>query len=202
MARQSPHLETERCEPLQPRHYLDLADVLASPSLASPPIDQAAFRSAVSRAYYAAFLATRLVVNRHGAYFGPARGLDLPADEPGIDRHKKFWAGLGCKLKRVGEIGNDLRIWRNHADYDLGDGPRGGWNRGARECVLRANILFRELDKAEEAARVAEQQKRVADQKRQDRIARYSTMYDTAHSMPELPKLLEKKSADSCDGGA
>ena len=68
------------------------------------PINQAALRSAISRAYYGAFLAARPLAADFGIVFDHS--------------HKDFWSDLGRKFKTAADYGTNLRIWRNHADYD------------------------------------------------------------------------------------
>jgi hypothetical protein len=62
-------------------------------------------------------------------------------------------------LRLVGGIGQGLRKWRNHADYNLGEAPQGGWSTGATTALGRAKELIGLLDKPEEAPRVADRQK-------------------------------------------
>ncbi len=88
--------------------FVDLAERLAAETG-----DEAALRSAISRAYYAVF-----------AVFAVARGRlrDHGCWRSGRDPHTRVWAtyrnadGRGCQ--RIGEKGFNLRDRRRRADYD------------------------------------------------------------------------------------
>ena len=87
--------------------YLSLAQELSARS------EEACLRSAVSRAYYAAFHTARdYILRRHPAEHLPG----------GPDDHGKVWRVLetsGRLGARMGRLGKDLRRWRNQADYDM-----------------------------------------------------------------------------------
>lgn len=73
--------------------------------------DEAALRSAVSRAYYAAYCRARnFWRHKHGR---------TPAN---FDVHKAVWdrfrENLDQRYRSIGTIGDRLRRWRNKADYD------------------------------------------------------------------------------------
>jgi hypothetical protein len=87
--------------------YLDLARTLETDKVSS--FQEAALRSAVSRAYYAAYCYAR-------NYASDREGLLLankPSDHGLVKRHhlKKGRADLASELE-------DLRQWRNTCDYD------------------------------------------------------------------------------------
>lgn len=73
--------------------------------------DEAAYRSAISRAYYAAFCVTRDLRLSHG---------DVDAET--AKNHKAFWRSWRESGDRVrmglGDKGNSLRMTRNNADYE------------------------------------------------------------------------------------
>ncbi len=73
--------------------------------------DEAALRSAVSRAYYAAFCKARNHLRQ--------RGESVPRTD---DFHKAMWdkyrGAAGQRYKSIGTIGDRLRRRRNKADYD------------------------------------------------------------------------------------
>jgi uncharacterized protein (UPF0332 family) len=93
---------------MNPRDFLDVADELAT------GIREADWRSAASRAYYAAFHIARRLLGRCG--FGV----------PDADQaHAYLWLRL-CNsgqpdIKRAGEDLQYLRKIRNQADYDIDD---------------------------------------------------------------------------------
>ena len=126
----------------EPHDYLDLAGDLAGRS------NDAAFRSAVSRAYYAALLASEAVAKKRF-------GISCKAGD-----HEGFWIELRSKLRLVGDIGYSLRQLRNHADYHLNFVPNEGWSECAKGSVGRAKELFGWLASADDAARLADRQRR------------------------------------------
>lgn len=91
--------------------YLELAQELAHQGTQSPN-DEAKLRSAVSRAYYAAYCTAR---NR-------LRDKDTGQVPRGTDAHSFVWdcfsASPDDRRKRIGESGQRLRRDRNSADYD------------------------------------------------------------------------------------
>ena len=91
---------------MNPRDFLTLATALAAGTT------EAAWRSAVSRAYYAAFHAARQLLRDLG--FRVPRG---------DQAHAYLWMRLsncgGASLQRAGQLLNSLRTERNRADYDI-----------------------------------------------------------------------------------
>ena len=91
---------------MNPRDFLVVANIL----LAGPT--EASWRSAVSRAYYAAFHAARLLLR------------DLGFKTPRADQaHAYLWLRLSncgdSQLQVAGQRLKDLRGERNRADYDI-----------------------------------------------------------------------------------
>lgn len=84
-----------------PQKFLELAR-----DLAERANDQAALRSAISRAYYAAFLSARAVAETGGRRF------DTP--------HRQVWEHLALNMSFIDLKGLRLRRSRNKADYRLG----------------------------------------------------------------------------------
>ena len=90
------------------REYLNLAKCLAGQE-GIVPNQEASFRSAVSRAYYAAFCHAR---NR-------ARDLDGFSPKGTGDDHQRVRKHFKCQGKEsIASTLDDLRQWRNHCDYD------------------------------------------------------------------------------------
>jgi uncharacterized protein (UPF0332 family) len=94
------------------RQYLRLADELME---RSEELEEASNRSAISRAYYAAF---NLALERAAAI-----GLDVqPSDEECGNQHAACWRAFRAhsdkKLRAIGTLGRDLRDIRNRADYE------------------------------------------------------------------------------------
>ena len=117
---------------MDPRDFLALAQQLAIEATES------AWRSAVSRAYYAAFHVARQLLE------------DLHFHVPHADRaHGYLWLRLSnCgdpQVRRAGEDLNDLRRDRNWADYDLGRLMRG---RVAQTDVQAAARIVQRLEAA------------------------------------------------------
>lgn len=87
--------------------FLDLAQALASQER-KPATEEAKLRSAISRAYYAAYCTAR---NRLGAISFHVR-----------DKHTYVWNhfqnSTDDALKEIGKNGHRLRKDRNKADYD------------------------------------------------------------------------------------
>jgi uncharacterized protein (UPF0332 family) len=91
---------------MNPRDFLEVADELAAGTR------EAEWRSAVSRAYYAAFHQTRNVLRQFG--------FSIPVAN---QAHAYLWLRLANSgqpdLKQAGADLNNLRSMRNRADYDL-----------------------------------------------------------------------------------
>jgi uncharacterized protein (UPF0332 family) len=114
---------------MDPREFLNLAQQL---SLATT---EAAWRSAVSRAYYAAFHVARQLVE------------DLGFTVPRADRaHSYLWLRLSncgeAWLQQAGRELNDLRRHRNEADYDLARSVRSGFARSHEQLATRIIRIF------------------------------------------------------------
>jgi uncharacterized protein (UPF0332 family) len=115
---------------MNPRDFLTLANVLCGETT------EAAWRSAVSRAYYAAFHAARQLLR------------DLGFRTPRADQaHAYLWLRLSncgdAHLQIAGRRLRDLRSERNHADYDI-DAPQHQTN--AASHVRIAEQLIQVLD--------------------------------------------------------
>ncbi len=86
--------------------YLDLAEKLAGEP------DEASQRSAVSRAYYAAFCSARNKLEDENKFKPTGRGKD----------HEKVWnlfqTSTDKDRRRIGCFGNGLRIRRGKVDYE------------------------------------------------------------------------------------
>jgi uncharacterized protein (UPF0332 family) len=82
--------------------FLDLAE-----SLASEPNNEAAARSAISRAYYATFHSGRDYLVCAGS----------PTDR-GRNAHLQVQEELRQKSESVAQVVKRLHVWRKYADYD------------------------------------------------------------------------------------
>ncbi len=86
--------------------YLTLAKELATRD------DEAAQRSAMSRAYYAAFHSARSFLRQEG----------VSISNPGLGEHKSVWDAFQNSRDdqriQIGQRGERLRLFRNRADYD------------------------------------------------------------------------------------
>jgi uncharacterized protein (UPF0332 family) len=112
------------------KEYLSLAQEL------SRRTEEACHRSAISRAYYAAFHAARAYVREHH----PAE--HLPG---GPEDHGRVWRILetsGRLGSRMGRLGKDLRRWRNQADYET---SVAGLPRLVERAVVDAGEILRWL---------------------------------------------------------
>jgi uncharacterized protein (UPF0332 family) len=111
--------------------FLDLAR-----ELVNRPDDEAAARSAISRAYYAAFGTAREHLVQ--------RGIAVPKAGPA---HALVWDhfhAVGDTLhRRIANLGRTLRKYRGHADYD---DTYPDLERDARRAVRFARRLLSDLD--------------------------------------------------------
>ncbi len=112
--------------------FLDLAE-----ELVRRHGDLGAERSAISRAYYAAFHAAGSIARRHGARL-TLTGVDhtLVWDwflQPEADRRSQW----------IGDTGHRLRRARRRADYDAA--PRSNLSLEARDAVRLARRIVTEL---------------------------------------------------------
>jgi uncharacterized protein (UPF0332 family) len=115
---------------MNPQEFLDLADEWSTGAR------EGEWRSAVSRAYYAAFHVARDLF-RQGGFTVPQ----------GDQAHAYLWLRLGNAghpdVQRAGNDLNDLRRWRNRADYELAR----PFDQGvARDYVLLALGVTRLLE--------------------------------------------------------
>ncbi|HUY36179.1 MAG TPA: hypothetical protein VMV69_25800 [Pirellulales bacterium] len=117
-----------------PSAFLNLAIHLSN----DPGADESWFRTAVGRAYYAAF--------HVGLEFAERLGVRLPRQE---HVHKKLMMLLGnCRLTSLSDAGkllDDLKRDRNHADYSLRD-PRFGGRNVALAAIARSQRLCQIID--------------------------------------------------------
>jgi hypothetical protein len=121
------------------RELLRIAAKLAGGSSPSEPAE----RSAVNRAYYAAFLEALDYIHPRGFLRSPGRG-----------SHNRVWnflrSGIGDPDRRrrelrrtIADTGIDLKRRRQEADYrPHAKMPRGG----GKEAVAEANRIIKELD--------------------------------------------------------
>lgn len=99
------------------------------------PNEEAALRSAVSRAYYAAFCyALRIAKKKYGY---------VPADDQ-RDNHGKLQKHLRAMNKKELALKlNDLRQWRNNCDYDDDIPPDA---KGlAERAIYKAEYVFQKF---------------------------------------------------------
>jgi len=92
------------------REFLDLAKALQSSFRASHLVE-AASRSAVSRAYYAAFCHARNYAERHFGFRRTGKGKDHGLLRKHLGRQGPAWKKLADNL-------GDLHEWRKMCDYD------------------------------------------------------------------------------------
>ena len=95
--------------PFDWKHYLDLARDLAQPSASGQGQREAELRSAISRAYYAAFCHARNY-SRDWLNFQPTNTAD---DHGRLKAHLKDGKRRGLAVKL-----DQLQHWRNAADYE------------------------------------------------------------------------------------
>ena len=124
---------------MEPRAFLDAAHVFVQNS------GPAQLRSAISRAYYAAFHASVAILL--------GLGLDLPSSRAGRrrgDDHRFVqlcWLNSGDgQVARIGRQLGDLRVDRNKADYDLQDEDAEDADVAAY-CVELAGRLLQALER-------------------------------------------------------
>src|SRR5258708_4786976 len=99
---------------MNPRQFLDLARELAAKK-DGPPLSQASHRSAVSRAYYAAYNTTVAYLKKIGVEIA-----DQTRSHEAVRR--AFSECSDPTAEVIGEILGDLRAQRRSADYVMDDG--------------------------------------------------------------------------------
>lgn len=92
------------------REFLDLARALRS-SFSSSPLMEAASRSAVSRAYYAAFGHTRSYAEKHLNFQPTKTGRDHQLLRKHLGKRDTPWKDVADKLR-------ELHEWRKPCDYE------------------------------------------------------------------------------------
>jgi muconolactone delta-isomerase len=105
--------------------FLDLADVLAT-----EPNNEAAARSAISRAYYATFHAGRDYLVRVG----------IPVDRS-RNAHLQVQDELRKRSETIGQVVKRLHVWRKYADYDTLSIPD-----VARQAALAVTLARETID--------------------------------------------------------
>ena len=118
--------------------YLDLAQELAGQAT-SPSSQEAKLRSAISRAYYAAFCTARNHLRDREKHSIPRGGQAHPYVRD------QFKQSPDKVRKKVGENLNRLRIQRNKADYDdilarLPDTAKRAIRRGKRRSSIVGSL--------------------------------------------------------------
>jgi hypothetical protein len=98
--------------------------------------DEAAERSAIGRAYYAAFGMARTYLRRQGVRLPPG-GL------PHVAVWDRFHAVPDRAHRRIADRGRHLRRWRTRADYD---DQYPGLTREARTSVAFARGILTDFD--------------------------------------------------------
>ncbi len=101
--------------------------------------EEACKRSAVSRAYYAAFQVTK-------AYMQRCRP-DLPLRGDGRDHD--LWKdllrnGKGAE-RRIGRLGDDLKKWRRDADYEP---IASNWPETSKQAIAAAETILKLIEPA------------------------------------------------------
>lgn len=104
--------------------------------LAARDGDEAAARSAIGRAYYAALGRAATLPRSEGREISPLRIHSQVG--------RTFRNNPDARRSRIGLHLNWLRDERNRADYE--DAVTGDGSKRAREAVLRASIVLRLLD--------------------------------------------------------
>jgi uncharacterized protein (UPF0332 family) len=117
-------------------HYLDLAQEIFDDY---DKADDAAMRSVVSRAYYAAFNLALALLNSKDITFSPTK-----------NSHEEVWKafteGPNSVWKTVGKTGDKLRWKRNDADYHLITKDPVKWSEEARYTIQQAERIIASLD--------------------------------------------------------
>ncbi len=104
--------------------FLDLAEVLAADQN-----NEAAARSAISRAYYATFHAGRDYLVRAGIPIDRSRNAHLQVQEE-----------LRNKSERIAQVVKRLHVWRKYADYDTLSIPDGAGQAAIAVTLARETI--------------------------------------------------------------
>jgi uncharacterized protein (UPF0332 family) len=105
--------------------FLDLAEALAN-----EPSNEAAARSAISRAYYTTFHSGRDYLVRAGVPIDRSRNAHLQVQDE-----------LRRKSEAVGQIVKRHHVWRKYADYDDFSIPN-----VARQAVLAVTLASETID--------------------------------------------------------
>jgi uncharacterized protein (UPF0332 family) len=120
---------------MTPIEFILHATVLANSADSGP----AGYRSAVSRAYYGAFLSARNLIEIE---------LKRKCKIDKVSAHEVVQRFLmGCKVEQAVEMGqllSNLHGYRKQADYDMGDATYEDQDE-AKLCVERANLIIARL---------------------------------------------------------
>ena len=117
--------------------YLTLARELVEPGEAQNTASETKLRCAVSRAYYAAF-------GRATAYVSQLVGPDEVPDDWTVHQFVVDWfrGYPDRRLKKIGRRLDDLRLYRNDADYHANVS---GWRNKAEASIAWASSSIDEL---------------------------------------------------------
>jgi uncharacterized protein (UPF0332 family) len=110
--------------------YLTLAEELAQRRQ-----DAASLRSAISRAYYAAFCSARDVLRREGVVLQPTGGIHAMVWHAYLNDPRRQWIGIGQR-------GDMLRRYRVRADYEA---QFARLPEITAQSVVAAQIVLRQL---------------------------------------------------------
>ena len=108
--------------------FLDLAE-----NMATEPANEAAARSAMSRAYYATFHAGRAYLVR----------AEIPLDRS-RNAHLQVQNELRKKNETIGQNVKRLHVWRKNADYDSQSIPN-----ASRKAVVAVTVARQTMDAIE-----------------------------------------------------
>lgn len=120
---------------MTPSEFIALATKLAD----SPDSGASGFRSAVSRAYYGAFLTARVLIEAD---------LRVKCKIGTVSAHEvvqRYF--MGCKVPeaiQLGQLLSNLHGYRKNADYDMDD-PTHEDQDEAQLCIRRANEIMTRL---------------------------------------------------------
>jgi uncharacterized protein (UPF0332 family) len=117
--------------------YLHLAKSIVDTGQPAAVSEEARLRCAVSRAYYAAF-------GRAAVYFTQIHGPEAISRGAEVHSCVAMWFKKehGLRYKQIGKALDDLREWRNNADYES-EGR--DWDKCARSALIRAEDSISKL---------------------------------------------------------
>ncbi|WNY26351.1 HEPN domain-containing protein [Methanolapillus ohkumae] len=123
----------------KPAHFLYISRFLVQTVKKEGSMSESFYKTAISRAYYAAFLESRIYAEKRMNFIGSKTGID----------HKQLAAcyqkSKNSSVRSVGHKLSKLKKWRSFSDYEIAASVQ-PTEKTAKEAIYYAQQIFLILD--------------------------------------------------------